>query len=318
MKAAILSLLTGGAVAQITLAPNLLNFAKIDRDSPQYSTCSVALDVVEGCISSIGGEEAAATADPEVLLACACCSSSKPIADYFSVCSTYLEDEAPLMSTQYSAYGSIYELCALSGKCGSTPATRTSEKEDESSTITSSPSEQTYAEACEDMISLYNSCSAADKNFAELPNREQALCYCCRGSGDKLSWTDELDGYASTCADWAVTGESETAYPVAKTFATYCQRFSDVCDNAATATEEEESTMTDDASSTEEVGSRQTNDDDDDSQSDSTSDQGSEPVTVTVAEPTATDAQSNDNAAPSLRVGFGAVLAAVAALAVTL
>ncbi|KAI1019967.1 hypothetical protein LB503_006330 [Fusarium chuoi] len=163
------------------------------------------------------------------------------------------------------------------------------------------------------MLDIFTSCTAEDRQFTELPPREQAECYCCRGSGSRRTWTDELDKYASTCADWARTGEPKTAYSVAKNLATFCDRFDDVCSPSVTRTQDSGSSETDEANTTEDSGSRQTGASGDDA---STSEQNNEPVTVTVpAQPSSTD---SGNSASSARVGFGAVLAAVAALAIAL
>ncbi|KAH7242745.1 hypothetical protein BKA59DRAFT_546981 [Fusarium tricinctum] len=114
---------------------------------------------------------------------------------------------------------------------------------------------QTYAPACIDMISLFTSCTSKINGFTTLAFEEQASCYCCRTALRSVAWTDELDSYASTCADWAVTGEPDTAYSVAKTFETFCERFTDVCDASgtvseiSTTTDESVSTATDNSSS---------------------------------------------------------------------
>ncbi|KAF4973633.1 hypothetical protein FSARC_111 [Fusarium sarcochroum] len=204
---------------------------------------------------------------------------------------------------------------------GSRPtATTTSAEDDDTATITTSPAEQTYASACGDMLSIFTECTKQDREFTRLPFKEQAECYCCRGSGTKLTWTDAMDNYASSCADWASTGEPDTFYNVAKTFATFCEHFTDVCSIAAARTSESEATAT------ETSGARQTGgsdgDDGDDSSSESnsdatTSENNQGPVTVTV-QPTSTESSDSGNDASSARVGFGAVLAAFAALAIAL
>ncbi|KAM0435955.1 hypothetical protein ACHAPT_002847 [Fusarium lateritium] len=355
MKRAVLSLLTSGVAAQVTIAPDfapgILNVAAVNPGDPGYQTCSQAVDLFEGCVESLGGVDAVADADPTDLINCACCDGSSPAAPLYSVCSNYLEEEIPTASSQYSAYGTLYKACALGGaKCsgGSAPkttaaATRSSQggDDEESATLTSGPTEQTYALACENMLGVFASCTKANRDFTELPFKEQAECYCCRGSGDKLTWTDEMGGYAKTCASWASTGEPDTILGVAETFASFCKRFTTACDVAATRTQDSETSATDDddnnnddADSTSEDSPRQTsnNDDDDDgnsnggSGSDSNSDDATTsengPVTVTV-QPTdsqgaATETADGGNAASSLRISLGAAFAAVAALAVAL
>ncbi|KAH7258369.1 hypothetical protein FSOLCH5_002710 [Fusarium solani] len=342
MKGAVLSILTSGVAAQIitiapAIAPGILNVAAVNPGDPGYQTCSQAINLFEDCVSSLGGVEAAANADPTELLGCACCDGSSPAAPLYSVCSNYLEEELPTASEQYEAYGTLYKACALGASCGggsggsATRSPRTtavvSDDDNESATVTS-PAEQTYALACQNMLGVFASCTRANRDFTELPFKEQAECYCCRGSGDRLTWTDEMGGYAKTCASWASTGEPDTILGVAETFASFCKRYTTACDVAATRTQDSETTATDDdndndeTDSTTESSPRQTSNSDDgndDDNSDATTSENG-PVTVTV-QPTDTAAaatSTSGNAASSLRVGLGAVLAAVAALAVAL
>jgi hypothetical protein len=342
MKGAVLSILTSGVAAQIitiapAIAPGILNVAAVNPGDPGYQTCSQAINLFEDCVSSLGGVEAAANADPTELLGCACCDGSSPAAPLYSVCSNYLEEELPTASEQYEAYGTLYKACALGASCGggsggsATRSPRTtavvSDDDNESATVTS-PAEQTYALACQNMLGVFASCTRANRDFTELPFKEQAECYCCRGSGDRLTWTDEMGGYAKTCASWASTGEPDTILGVAETFASFCKRYTTACDVAATRTQDSETTATDDdndndeTDSTTESSPRQTSNSDDgndDDNSDATTSENG-PVTVTV-QPTDTAAaatSTSGNAASCLRVGLGAVLAAVAALAVAL
>jgi hypothetical protein len=167
------------------------------------------------------------------------------------------------------------------------------------------------------MLDIFTSCTAQDRDFTKLPFKEQAECYCCRGSGNELTWTDAMDKHAQTCADWARTGEPKTAYSVAKTFATFCERFSNVCEFAEAKTQASDSEATE-ATATESSSSRQTDassDNDDNNDNDATSNRPG-PVTVTVdPQPSQTDAGSD---ATSARAGVGAILAAFAALAIAL
>ncbi|KAM0346626.1 hypothetical protein ACHAPU_005338 [Fusarium lateritium] len=361
MKSVVFSVLASGAVAQITQGPfagldlglglGNQNFrvAAINPSDPEYATCQQAVGIVQECVAAVGGAQAAQTADPQQLVACACCDGSSNAAPIYSACSSYLSVEDAQDTSQYEAYGTLYSACKVGARCtgsnnggnsvtnsvvtksgsaiGSRPTASPSESESEEEsetptetpTITTgtSPAEQTYASACLDMLNIFSSCTAANQDFTELPFTEQAECYCCRGSGGRQTWTDSFDKYASTCADWARTGEPETAYSVAKTFATFCERFTDVCSNAAVRTQESDSTETAEATTTNDSGSRQTGASDDDSNSDSdsaaTSEQKEGPVTVTVS---SSQPAETGNDASSARVGFGAVLAAVAVLAV--
>lgn len=113
MKGAVLSVLATGAVAQITQGPFAgldlglgqghadFRVAAIDRNSPEFATCQQAIGIVQNCVSAIGGTEAAATADPEALVACACCDGRDNAAPLYSACSGYLEEEAAENTSQY-------------------------------------------------------------------------------------------------------------------------------------------------------------------------------------------------------------------------
>ncbi|KAF7559835.1 hypothetical protein G7046_g4333 [Stylonectria norvegica] len=343
MQSALLSLFAAAGVAaqHVTLPAQALVVAAIDPADPQYTVCSAANELLSYCVSSIGGTDAVLTADPTAILNCACCAEETALSPLFSVCSTYLSDEAPSYSTQYSAYGDLYSLCGENANCGSASAgssarsgssetasgssatgrngggggaggssgtprtssfpTATSSSDDQS-TITSSPATQTYATACEDMIGIFTSCTNKVDGFTDLPFGEQASCYCCRtGRNGRLSWTDALDDYASTCADWAVTGEPNTAYSVAETFATFCENFTEVCDVTATTSDGATSTS-----------------DDFGAQGSSASGSSDDRETVTVTPSSAAAASQTSNAAPGLRAGCGAVVGAIGALVAAL
>lgn len=64
-------------------------------------------------------------------------------------------------------------------------------------------------------------------------------CHTRRG---EVLWTDELDDYASECAEWAKTGEPWTVYPAASRFASFCNNFSDACEATTTVSEPESTT----------------------------------------------------------------------------
>ncbi|KAM5345299.1 hypothetical protein ACJ41O_011161 [Fusarium nematophilum] len=326
MKSAILSLLAGSVAAQITIAPELMQFGAVDENDADFTSCALAQNYLENCVSSVGGVEAVSTANPEEFVGCICCAARRPISTIYSACSEYLEGEAPSFSSQYSAFGGLYSICAMSAECsnnaaGNPPAETSVTVIEEPSSITDSPSAQTYASACEDMVGLFTSCTKKNPDFTDLPFREQAACYCCRGQGSDLTWTDEFDSLASTCADWAVTGDPDTLYEVARTFSTFCDNFSDACEGGSSPTTDAETSETEDAESTTESDDEPTSTADDVSAqteaATSEERQSQDPVTVTV-QPTATETSDNTNAAPAVRVGCGAMLAAVAALAIAL
>lgn len=347
MKTAVLSVLASGAAAQVTLGslgalglgPGLFHNAAINPSDPEYATCQDAVSLVQKCVSSVGGLNAAPTADADALVACACCDGSENAAPLYSVCSSYLEEEAPENTSQYQAYGTLYSACKIGGaKCtggsgsgsgsggsgSSRPTITVGDSDDDRSTITTqtSPAQQTYASACVDMLDIFTSCTAQDRDFTKLPFKEQAECYCCRGSGNELTWTDAMDKHAQTCADWARTGEPKTAYSVAKTFATFCERFSNVCEFAGAKTQASDSEPTE-ATATESSSSRQTDASSDDSDNNDNNDNDNAsnrdgPPTVTVTEPAQSSQTDAGSDATSARAGVGAILAAFAALAIAL
>ncbi|RFU72590.1 hypothetical protein TARUN_9666 [Trichoderma arundinaceum] len=166
----------------------------------------------------------------------------------------------------------------------------------------SSGAVMTLAPACTQMVDLFEECTRATPGFTDLIFGEQAYCYCCRTALDgHVTWTDEIDSYASTCRDWAVTittGEPVTAYDVAKTFATFCEHFSDVCAVSTTAPTSDTFTAP--------IRPEPTDD---------TTTPGGQ-VTVTVTQGPAST--TSGNAAPTIGMAFAAGALAVAGFAVML
>ncbi|KAL6866735.1 hypothetical protein J3F83DRAFT_122312 [Trichoderma novae-zelandiae] len=205
----------------------------------------------------------------------------------------------PEETSRVTAEGSTVEPTRTSAAGASGRASRTASGTATSPVIT-------LATACELMVGVFQECTNATPGFTDLPLGEQAYCYCCRTALDgHVTWTDEIETYASTCRDWAATmgkGEPETAYGantimctlVAKTFATFCDHFSDVCTLSTTAPPS--STGTDDAPF---------------SPPDATGDSTTpgDQVTVTVTQAATT---TSGNAAPTARVGLAAGVLAVA------
>ncbi|KAL7800172.1 hypothetical protein V8C37DRAFT_8269 [Trichoderma ceciliae] len=159
----------------------------------------------------------------------------------------------------------------------------------------------TLAPACTSMVGIFEECTKATPGFTDLAFGEQAYCYCCRTAlGGEVTWTNEIDTYASTCRDWAVTissGEPETAYDVAKTFATFCSHFSDACSVSTTAN----------TNNNPFPPPGQTRD-----SGDSTTSGGQVTVTVTQGPASTT----SGNAAPTVRMGFAAGALAVVGFAI--
>ncbi|PTB64671.1 hypothetical protein BBK36DRAFT_1170355 [Trichoderma citrinoviride] len=203
----------------------------------------------------------------------------------------------PAETSRVTAEGSTVESTRASSATGASgsAASRTA-----SGTTNTSPV-ITLASACIQMVGIFQECTSATPSFTDLPFGEQAYCYCCRTALDgHVTWTDEIETYASTCLDWAATagkGEPETASNVAKTMATFCDHFSDVCTISSTTTAPSSSTATDDSSFPPP-----------DATGDSTASGGPATVTVTRAATTTT----SGNAAPTARVGLAAGVLAIA------
>lgn len=102
----IVGLIAGGAAAQITAFPDVKNSVvvnAIDPDDPEYQVCSAADELIGVCIEILGGEEGFSTADPDLVVACVCCGTDgTAIAPAYSVCSSYLSEEAPQYTADYS------------------------------------------------------------------------------------------------------------------------------------------------------------------------------------------------------------------------
>ncbi|KAI9152071.1 hypothetical protein HJFPF1_09294 [Paramyrothecium foliicola] len=303
MKRVFLPLLVAGGAAaqQITALPQLRNAAiaaAVNTNDPEYTICTNANSYLEFCINSLGGSSGLATAAPTALVGCVCCIEGTAISEAFSTCSSYLSAEEPSMSAEYSAYETLYSICGLTScaagssrpsATGAASGTRGGDDDDDDETITSSiipasgtisiPSSITATASlddfpleCNSMLGLYESCSSKIDGFSAQPYRQQAECYC------RLVWTDELDGYAQTCRDWAETGDPSTFFPLASTFATFCDNFSDVCHGPATAAPESTNSPS---------GDDDSNDSDDDSNA--AGDDDRETVTVTQSTPQETD-----------------------------
>ncbi|EHK19019.1 uncharacterized protein TRIVIDRAFT_231628 [Trichoderma virens Gv29-8] len=151
----------------------------------------------------------------------------------------------------------------------------------------------TLASACVQMVDIFQECTRATPGFTDMPFGQQAYCYCCRTALDgQITWTDEIETYASTCRNWGATagpGEPVTAYDVAKTFATFCHHFSDVCSASTTPPTDTATNQGNGGATTTEGGQ----------------------VTVTVTQGPAT----TSNAAATARVGLAAGVVAVAGFA---
>jgi hypothetical protein len=210
------------------------------------------VDVLNDCADSWGGIDKIDSVAPDKILACACCDGKSALSNDYGTCASYVSEEEPSLTSEASAYGLFATLCSQSATCtgsasGSTvrsaTASATSASEESSSisgasatnsgstpTPTPGPSGSSNDDpACGSMYGMFESCIKETEGFADLPYRSQAPCYCCGGS--RQTWTDELDDYASTCWDWASASATNTKWDYARTFATFCENFSDICED---------------------------------------------------------------------------------------
>lgn len=101
--ASILPLFAGVAAAQLFAAPADLKLPAmklLDPANEAYQVCNTASSFLAGCYNQFGGEAGIYTADVTAVNKCACCAGTVDVAPAFSVCSSYLSAEAPLLSTQ--------------------------------------------------------------------------------------------------------------------------------------------------------------------------------------------------------------------------
>ncbi|POR34494.1 Uncharacterized protein TPAR_05307 [Tolypocladium paradoxum] len=315
----LLQALAGGAVAQHMTLPIIDNAAIVAAMNPTdegFKICSAVNQKLQDCVSQAGGVSGLTTAASTALAKCACCNGASLIAGAYSSCSVYLTQEAPTLSTQYSAYGSMYSICNLNRPCsGSAAASPTGITTAASATGAPAPSGTrassgslpssvtseglgSVAPACSSMYGLYESCSRDIPGFKDMAYGQQAPCYCCVTARGVATWTDELDKYAQTCRDWASASGPSTIYSIAKTFAGFCKNFSNACSASATLGSSEATATSTNAQTTSNAGSTITG-----------NTAGQTAATTTRATPTSTGAAS------SLRVGSAAGLVAVAVIA---
>ncbi|KAM0253362.1 hypothetical protein ACHAQJ_007313 [Trichoderma viride] len=264
-----------------------------------YSVCASSPQV---CLGGQAGGGASVT------------QQSKPSA---TAQSSQLQSHLPAGSTSIpspaSSPSKIPEETSRTTEEGSTagPTKASATGESGSGSGSSASAVVTLASACTSMVELFEECTKATPGFTDLVYEEQAYCYCCRTAlGGQVTWTDEIDTYASTCRDWAVTittGEPVTAYDVAKTFASFCEHFSDACSITTTAPASGPFTNTNNSpfpppDATGNSGDSTTGG----------GGGGGGQVTVTVTQPPATT--TSGNVAPTVRVGFAAGAIAVAGL----
>ncbi|KAM4058994.1 hypothetical protein HRG_008132 [Hirsutella rhossiliensis] len=257
--------LAGGAAAsQMTLPfiDNAAIVAAVDPADPGFKVCSVANQKLQVCVRRAGGSGGLATAAPDELAQCACCEGNRPVDAAYASCSSYLVEAEPTLSTAYSAFGRLYDICAAnrgvcSGRAVSATAVSGTATAKRLTTARGAEPTASYAPACNSLGGLFESCSMEIPGFADLPFGRQAPCYCCITARGQVSWTDEFDKYAQTCRDWARDSGPKSIYTLARSFATFCRRFSDACSSTnalslteATATTSTDAEATDDATTT--------------------------------------------------------------------
>ncbi|KAH6605326.1 hypothetical protein Trco_007033 [Trichoderma cornu-damae] len=303
--ALLLPMLASGVAAQHMALP-LINYDEVvnalNPNDPGYQVCTAAGDFISSCVAQAGGSEGLSTANAVSVAACACCLGTTDVAPIYSTCADYLGSEAPQLSSQISA---IFHLTILTISVFS------------ASKLVVHPFSGLLAEQGSRRNRARDGCWINRRTYQSvrywrIRERFRKLIQCCRDTCARLypndghiTWTDEIDSYASTCRDWAVTGRSaETAYSVAKTFATFCEHFSDACSVSTAAP----------------TGDTNTNDvpfpppGTAGSSGETTAAGGRVTVTVTQGPATTT----SHNAAPTAGLGFAAGALAVAGFAIML
>ncbi|KAH8172109.1 hypothetical protein LIA77_08877 [Sarocladium implicatum] len=315
-----LSLLASSASAQqITAAPKALfneafKVAALDSADDGYQACLDSGMVLLNCGDEWGGPDEIANKSPDELLGCACCESGTSVWPGYSSCSSYMTAEMAGFSSEAGVYGDLATMCSAMGTCSgraSATASRSlsASARDSSSDSVESSVTQTGASGsvtaapspseCNSMLTMFESCMLATPNFVNLGFKSQAECYCCASTRGQTSgtlvWTDELDQYASTCWDWAGDDASDTQWAYASQFATYCDKYSDACDEKTVGAAGNTGT---------EATTTATSDDESETNAATRSEDDAVTVTVTGGSSDSTETD-DDGAAAGLRAGAG-------------
>lgn len=113
MYTTVLSLLLAGtATAQITVPPYLNNEINLAND---MDACMSAGNQVLNCADQVGGFDNLLGADPDELLACACCADGSALAPAYSSCYEYLSDEGAGLTDYARGCPTMYLDCARTG-----------------------------------------------------------------------------------------------------------------------------------------------------------------------------------------------------------
>ncbi|KAK0386133.1 hypothetical protein NLU13_5970 [Sarocladium strictum] len=286
-----------------------LDLGGIFAEKDGYQICVDAGDLILECGERWGGPDEIANLPPDEIFGCACCDSGRPVYSDYQSCSSYMASEMAGLTSEADVYGQLATMCSAMGSCSgrasSATATATGTRPTRTSasnipsTITRENSETITAAVavteCTQMLDMFSSCILETPRFTDLGYKSQAECYCCASSRGQttgtLTWTDEIDQYASVCWNWAKSGATNTDWGYASTFATFCDNFSDVCNGVSVTVNAAGETETDSSSSSENTGA----------------------VTVTVTGGSQSTASDEPGAAAGLRAGCAGGLVAVVA-----
>ncbi|KAI0132322.1 hypothetical protein BJ170DRAFT_242765 [Xylariales sp. AK1849] len=225
--------LGGQALAQFTAPAVINNAVNAITTGAGYSACVTAEAAIQYCSSAIPDFDHAPYSD---VAGCLCCSGTSYEPDYFDevaeTCASYISTALPKSTSQYSAYSTLGSFCDDEGSqnicrsagSGSITATQTA------SAFTSVPT------GCSSVIEIFSECAGDSESFYSAPSKSQAACYCYQSDSQTISWVpDYFDGFASECAAWAKTADTDD-YSAYSQFATLCDSYGDFLTAGGTTT----------------------------------------------------------------------------------
>ncbi|KAL9468536.1 hypothetical protein ACSS6W_010230 [Trichoderma asperelloides] len=288
--ALLLPVLASGVAAQHLTLPLVDYGAVVDAvnpNDPGYQICTDVAQFVSACVVKAGGTAALSTANPVSLAECACCVGTTDVAPAYSSCANYLVSEAPQLTSQISACGASPQLCLGNSGGNSGGGGSVTEQSEPSATPKSSQPQSPPPAASTSIPSPASSPS-------KIPQQTSAT-----GGGSTSPATTGSAASAVTTLAPACTSMVDIFEQLAKTFATFCQHFSDAC--AVTTNGPSSNTNNNPFPPPDSTGS-----------SGNGGDGGQVTVTVTRPPPTTT----SHNAAPTARAGLAAGALAIAGFAI--
>lgn len=202
---------TKAAVADNRLANIIAAAVATDSGS---DACSTAIDALNNCIAITSFDSL-----PEATqAACLCCDSGSGLEldGIYSNCASYIEDNFPRSTDEYSLNSAAATYCAVAGPTcpnGGGLATGTA-------TATSGGDDAVPA-ACTNAISIASSCADELPGIATMRDSDIASCVCYTDAGTTSTFTTAFDDYASSCAVWAKTADPSD-YPAFSALEGFC------------------------------------------------------------------------------------------------